>query len=470
MRFVQAIFGGLVIMLIISSCDDNLEEEPKVSNGPNILMIVTDDQRYDALGVTQQEIGSGRFPWFPTPHLDALSKTGVRFKNAFVVNSLCSPSRATILTGNYPHITGNINNQRPLIAESFVSHLNNNGYHTAHFGKWHMGEQVERPGFAHSYTFIGQGDYVDALMLENGKEKRSDGWVDNVTTEYLIDYIKKYSDVRPFCFYLGFKTPHGPWNYLPPGKEDLFNDQYIRNAPNLYHKPAYLDTGQFFHDAKGYKGNVWKDKRAMVFLSQIDENVGRIVQALKDQGKYENTVIIFLSDNGFYFGEHGLRDKRSAYEESMRIPLIIAGPGIPPGVVSDDLVLNLDIAPTIIDLAGQKNDKMQGRSLLDLLSYSYPNDLPVSKVVDQDWRKSFLYTYFKERTVEPQVDIYAVRNETHKLIQYIGHPEWNELFDLTNDPFEIENLYNKPGYSDLQLKLHAEFNRLANEIDLTVSD
>ena len=432
---------------------------------PNFVFLFTDDQRFDAVGVVQREQGeAARFPWLQTPNLDRLATEGLRFRNAFVVNSLCSPSRACVLSGRYSHHNGIVNNHTPLNIEQtlFPKLLREAGYATAYCGKFHMGQQRERPGFDYVASFIGQGRYYDCPLLVNGVQTPTTGFVDDVTTDYAIEFIKQRGkekeQEKPFLLWLGFKSPHGPL-----GAPEKFKELYSNETAK---RPANADVAPPFpKQAAGKKAKKKAGSPApaqnnhheyMRHITAVDENVGRLLAALKEAGLEENTVVIHTSDNGFYLGEHTLGDKRSAYDESLRVPLLVRWPKLAgsPGRVIDDMVLNIDFAPTMLDLAGVAiPPEIQGRSLKPLLEDKSP----------ADWRRSYFYEYFYENNFfSPTVT--AVRTETHKLILYPGHEDWTELFDLQADRFEMHNLARDAQHAKLLQKMQAEHDRLAQQV------
>lgn len=433
---------------------------------PNFLILITDDQRYDALGVVQKEQGDrARFPWFQTPNLDRLAAEGVRFRNAFVVNSLCAPSRAVMLTGRYNHINGVASNFRAFPVENvtYATLLRQIGYTTAYFGKWHMDAQTERPGFDYFASFVGQGRYFDCPLLVCGRETPTTGWVDDVTTQYAIRFIKECAKGdKPWLVVVGFKGSHGP--FTPPDRaKGRFEGRSAKRTPNFGSRPPYLPGLRADRPAEtASESEVPVNLDYFRCISAVDECVGQLLQALEESGVAGNTVVIFQSDNGFYLGEHGLGDKRSAYEESLRIPLIARHPrSIPKGLLRDEMVLNLDLAPTILDFAGAEIPaQMQGRSWR-----------PLAEGKHVPWRRSWLYEYFAEKQRNSRVpDIVAVRTESAKLITYPGHDDWTELYDLRNDPYETRNIYRDPSASELRRELEAELERLKREVGYRVPD
>lgn len=436
---------------------------------PNFVFILTDDQRHDALGVVQREQGeAGRFPWLKTPNLDRLAEEGFRFRNAFVVSSLCSPSRACFLTGKYGHANGIVNNHTPLPADSVTvaSLLRQQGYTTGYFGKWHMGPQRgKRPGFDTSASFVGQGRYFDCEFEIDGKPTPTKGWVDDVSTEHAEKFLREHKD-KPFFLMLGFKTCHGPFQ-PPPRHAGTYAGETARVVPNLSAVAAYRTEGGAGPRRKLVKGDADAQGRVPVkpgyfqTITAMDENVGRILKCLEDLGLGGNTMVVFAADNGYYLGEHGLGDKRSAYEESMRIPLLVRYPRLSGKEhVIDRMVLNTDFAPTVLDYAGVKAPgDLHGRSWRGLLEGGKTDD----------WRRAFFYCYHYERNMGTPT-VTAVRTETAKLIRYPGHDEWTEYFDLKADPFETKNLAKDPAAEALRAELDAEYRKQAEAVAFRIPE
>ena len=435
---------------------------------PNFLFIYTDDQRYDALSVVQKEQGEmGRFPWFKTPHMDRIAAEGVRFRNAFVVNSLCAPSRAVFLTGRYNHLNGIASNFRPFPVTN-VTHatlLRSAGYTTAYVGKWHMGNQRERPGFDHHYTFTGHARYVDPVFIVDGKDTPTKGWIDDLSTDYAIDFLRKQKDAsKPWSLVVGFKSPHGPFE--PPARaKDRFTGELARPVPNLNSPVPYLggSPGRAARAADP-GGKVPVNLNYFRCISAVDDCVGRLLDTLDELGFARNTIVVYTSDNGFYLGERGLGDKRSAYDESLRIPFLVRYPApgdAARGRLVDEMVLNLDLAQTFLDYAGVPAPKeMQGRSWRPLLE-----GRPVA------WRQSWFYEYFAEAQMGSRIpDITAIRSVNAKLIKYPGHDDWTELFDLKADPYETKNLFGEPAQAALRGRMEAEHARLMKEVGYRVPD
>lgn len=435
---------------------------------PNFIYIFTDDQRWDALSVVQREQGErGRFPWLRTPHLDRLAAEGLRFRNAFVVNSLCAPSRATLVTGQYGHVNGVVNNHTPH-PEGNVSLpglLRPAGYKSAYVGKWHHGSQSgKRPGFDYSASFIGQGKYFDCPVEVNGVSTPTTGFIDDVSTDYAMQFIRD-QQANQFLLILGYKTCHGPFT-PPPRHEKSYEGEQARRTPNLGLRAPYRSNAA--NAPAGKTGAPAADPDSPTVptnlgmfrgITAIDDNVGKLLNLLDELKLTDDTVVCFSSDNGFYLGEHGLGDKRSAYEEALRVPMLVRYPRlIAKGRTDDHIVLNVDPAPTFLDLAGVPIPAaMHGRSWKPLLSGA----------PDAPWRDSFFYCYFFERGFATPTTT-AVRTTGAKLIKYPGHDDWTEMFDLRADPYETTNLANDPAHAELRKTLEAEYDRQARAIGFQI--
>jgi arylsulfatase A-like enzyme len=424
---------------------------------PSFLVVLTDDHRFDALGVVQREQGEqARFPWLATPNMDRLAEQGVRFRNAFVVNALCAPSRATFLTGLYGHRNGVNDNFTPLDPSSvtYASLLRSAGYRTGFVGKWHMGGQLERPGFEWSASYSalgGQGTYFDGVWDVAGAEQQPAGWVDDVATDYAIEFLRRQRD-EPFLLVVGYKAPHSPHEpaSVPERARGLYRDVSLLPPPNALAKARYARP-------QPSKRAVGSGARARVYLelvSAVDASLGRLLDEVDDLGLAERTVVVFAGDNGRLLGEHGLASKRSAYESSMRIPLIVRWPalgGVSRGRVVDEMVLNLDLAPTLLELAGVAAPaELQGRSLRPLLEGA---SVP--------WRSAFFFEYFYDgSSKKPSSEApthFALRTPDAKLVLYPERPEWIELYDLAGDPGETRNLAAAPESAAQLAALRARF-------------
>ncbi len=471
--FLGRLGAAASVLALVATADaaQGVTENAAVPRRPNFLVIVTDDQRYDVLGVVQREQGErGRFPWMSTPAVDRLAADGARFRQAFVVNSLCSPSRASILTGRYPHEVGVLDNRTPFPANSttFAQLLAASGYRTAYVGKWHMGRQGgARPGFEHSASYLGHGEYFDCPFEVNGVATPTTGWVDDVSTAFAERFIREHRS-EPFLAVVGFKSGHHP--YEPPERRrGAYEEAQPRPAPNLASPAIYARTkpartprsvrrekeGEAREPASEKENETAPEGPNQGYfetLSGADDAVGRLLEVLDELELTQDTLVLFTSDNGMYFGEHGLRDKRTAYEESLRTPLIVRYPRrVAAGVVLDELALNIDIAPTLLDFAGLAVPAgVRGRSLRPLLEARAGSAAPAPR-----WRDSFFYGYVAERGFAAPT-VTAVRTARHKLVLYPGHPEWTELFDLGSDPYELRNLAGDEKLAELRGRLERE--------------
>jgi len=440
--------------------------EAAATTRPNIIFILTDDQRWDAMSCMGH-------PFLKTPNMDRIREEGVLYKNAFVTTSLCSPARASFLTGAYAHSHGVIGNwgcefdhdETP----SFPRALQESGYETAFVGKWHMAKHARpRPGFDYWLSFRGQGVYTDPTLNENGREFKASGYMTDLLTGYAVKFIKRERK-KPFCLYLSHKAVHGPFTPAPRHK-DSYPDATIPEPPNAKDtfegKPAWLRGGVADPRQKTAPKDVPKaiepkeyDPRApkrldyLRALSAVDEGIGRIFKVLEEAGELENTVIMFAGDNGYFHGEHGRGDKRLMYEESLRIPLIMRYPAaVKPGSTVERMVLNIDVAPTLLALAGAQPPKtVQGRSPVPLLAGDARN-----------WRTSFLYEYWVD-LMDRIPRMLGVRTEDWKLIRYPDIDDMDEMYDLRNDPHEMTNLALDPKYADRHRQLGAELDRLIKE-------
>jgi len=435
---------------------------------PNILVIFSDDHASHALSCYGSKINT-------TPHLDRIAAGGMRFTNAFVTNSICTPSRATLMTGKYSHINGvpvfnRFDGAQPTVAK----YLQAAGYHTGMIGKWHLGS--DPTGFDYWSILPGQGRYFDPQFIEMGVSKTVKGYVSDIIADQTIDFLEKRPREKPFLLFSNPKAPHRAWE--PDEKHaqmyadsDIpepatFNDDYAGRSSAATEATMRIDRDLKPSDTKGEPpGSLagaalkkWKYQRYMKdylrCVASMDDNVGRVLDYLEKNGLVESTVVIYASDNGFYLGDHGWFDKRFMYEPSLRIPLLIKVPGAAkPGAVNDRMVLNTDFTPTIMDLAGLPvPDDIQGRSLAPLLRGETP----------ADWRTAMYYRYYhypQDHRVQPH---YGVRTETAKLIYFNKIDAW-EFYDLVKDPDEMNNAYNEPAYAQRVEEMKRELARVKKE-------
>ena len=434
---------------------------------PNILYIMTDDHAAHAVSGYGSKINS-------TPNLDRIATQGMRFNNCFVTNSLCGPSRATLLTGKYSHINGMKTNAGRFDGsqQTFPKLLQQAGYHTALVGKWHL---VSDPsGFDYWNILPGQGRYINPELIEMGRKHVRQGYVTDVITDLAIDFLKARPRDKPFCLLCHHKAPHREWT--PDAKHaDLytqadipepatFDDDYRNRASAAAHadmRIAEMPDYKKEHPA-GLTPEQTKKLNYQRFIkdylrtiASVDDNVGRLLDYLDEAGLAQNTIVIYTSDNGFFLGDHGWFDKRFMYEESLRIPFMVRYPAeIKPGTLDDRIVINTDFAPTFLDLAGLSVPQdMQGRSLRPLLRGAKPDD----------WRSAMYYHYYEypqPHRVQPH---YGIRTQRHKLIYYYTIDE-RELFDLEKDPHELKNVYADPAYADTLDQLRLELERLRKEL------
>jgi N-acetylglucosamine-6-sulfatase len=444
---------------------------------PNFLFVLVDDQPYDAVGF------SNRYPFLKTPNIDKLAKEGVNVKNFFVTQSICSPSRASFLTGTYPHIHGVNQNNKYVDPDwtnyaPFSTHLQKSGYETAHIGKIHMawkrGKEHIRPGFDYWFSFIGQGQYFNPKVNDNGRETQIEGYMTDILTDKTVDWlVNKRDPDKPFSLNLWHKAVHE--KHLPaPRHEDLFQDDPLPEPPFDTHKETFKGKPEWLRrKTYGFKWNendkipeelpeiTWpinkhKYMQLLRSLIAVDESLGKVIKTLEEIGELENTVIIYSSDNGYFMGEHTFIDKRLAYENSMRVPMIIRYPKlISKSSVVDEQCLNIDIAPTILDLAGvNKPSYMQGESMLKLISGKK----------DKSWRKSMLFEYYVD-DAWPYAgpNQVAVRTNEYKLIDNFLEDDIDELYDLKNDPGEMKNLINDSSYDLVEKELREESIKLQKQ-------
>lgn len=442
----------------------------KTEKKPNFLFILVDDQPYDAVGF------SNRYPFLKTPNIDKLAKEGVNIENFFVTQSICSPSRASFLTGTYPHIHGVNQNNKHVDPDwqnyaPYSTHLQNSGYETAHIGKIHMawkrGKEHIRPGFDYWFSFIGQGQYFDPKVNDNGVEMKLEGYMTDILTDKTIDWLKNKRDPnKPFSLNLWHKAVHE--RHLPaPRHKDLYKNEDLPTPPYDTHKETFKGKPEWLRrKTYGFKWNendkipdelpeiTWpinkqKYMQLLRSLIAVDESLGQVIKTLDEMGELENTVIIYSSDNGYFMGEHTFLDKRLAYENSMRVPMIIRYPKlITKNSIVKEQCLNIDIAPTILDLAGVKKPSyMQGESMVKL----------VSGKKDKSWRKSMLFEYYVD-DAWPYAgpNQVAVRTNKYKLIDNFLEDDIDELYDLVNDPGEMKNLINDNNYNNVEKELREE--------------
>ena len=433
----------------------------------NVVFILSDDHRYDAMSFLGHQFAK-------TPVMDSLAKNGAYLKNALVTTSLCSPSRASILTGLYTFRHRVIDNNRPIPPGTvyFPQYLQKAGYATGFFGKWHMGGESDKPqpGWDHWVSFAGQGEYLppnpDYTLNFNGARVKQKGYITTELTDYAIDWLKQQKPAeKPFFLYLSHKAVHA--NFTPDEKyEDSFRDlpfkrpesenttagdrlkpRWLRDQRNSWHGVDFpyhseLDIERYY-------------KRYCETLRSVDDSIGRVLQQLKDMGIYDETLVIYMGDNGFMFGEHGLIDKRVAYETSMRVPMLAQCPAlIKGGTVLEEMIANIDVGPTVMEAMGLRTPPhMDGTSFLPLLR---GESIP--------WRDRFLYVYYWEKNFPQTPTTFALRTPDAKYITYYGLWDSDEFYDLAMDPAESSNLINDPSRLSGIARMEEELYRMMENL------
>lgn len=449
-------------------------QQKKVRKPMNVIFILSDDHRYDFMGFMN------KVPGLQTPNMDRLAKEGAHLQNAFVTTSLCSPSRASILTGQYAHTHAIVDNNAPLPdgLTFFPQYLQEQGYQTGFFGKWHMGNTDDQPqaGFNKWVSFKGQGVYYNPTFNIDGKEVKQpqDSYTTDLLTNYTLEWLQQRDKNKPFFAYLSHKGVHA--EFMPAKRhEDKYKDIEIVSPPSMYLTatgsskrygkvqepkgpvnvrdiPKWVkEQRNSWHGVDGmYDGDIPFDafyRRYLETLLSVDESIGRVLEWLKKEGLDKNTIVIYMGDNGFQFGELGLIDKRDMYEASIRVPLLARAPGlIKPGTKVEQMVLNVDIAPTIMELAGmEKPAQMQGNSFRPLLQ---GQKVP--------WRDKIYYEYYWEWAFPQTPTIFGVRTDKYKYIYNYGVWDINELYDIQSDPEEMNNLIRNPAYEKVAGELKAD--------------
>jgi arylsulfatase A-like enzyme len=488
----------LAIAMALAASAEVRAEQATPAKRPNILVIMTDDLAYQAIGAYGSAINK-------TPQIDRLAKEGTTFRRCLVGNSICGPSRASILTGKYSHKNGFLTNNDRFDGSqvTFPKLLQKVGYQTAVFGKWHL---VSEPtGFDAWQILPGQGDYYNPAMIGPKGKVQTSGYATEITTDLSLDWLKSGRDPnKPFMLLSWHKAPHRNWQPAPkylnlfkdvtiPEPATLFDDYSGRGTPareqqmsiektltkeDLKLTPApknlnpeqkkawdaaYTAENEAFlkADLKGKDLVRWKYQRYIKdylrCVASVDESVGRMLEYLDESGLASNTLVVFTSDQGFYLGEHGWFDKRWMYEESLKTPFLARWPSaIKPGTVSDTLVSNIDFAPTFLELAGAEIPReIQGRSLLPILKGTTP----------EDWRKSFYYEYYEYPAPHRVQRHDGVCTDRYKLIHFYDIGEW-ELYDLKLDPQELRSVYPDPDYSETVQSLKAELTRLRTHYEV----
>ncbi len=462
-----------------------------MANQPNIVFIMSDDHAAHAMSCYGSKINR-------TPNLDRIAEGGMRFDNCFCTNSICTPSRAVILTGTYNHVNGvtTLDTKMDNRLQTFPKLLQRAGYQTAIFGKWHLGTGPDHcpTGFDDWAVLPGQGLYHDPEFIfkgpDGGTRRTVKGYVTDLITDMSLDWLKDRDRDRPFCLMYHHKAPHRKWE--PDEKHaDLYESEDIPEPDTLYDDyanrasaaaAATMRVGVHMDEKdlkckkpEGLSDNEMRKwayqryiKDYLRVIASIDDNVGRVLDYLDAEGLTESTLVIYTSDQGFFLGDHGWYDKRFMYEESLRMPFILRyPPEVKAGSVNDDITLNVDFAPLFLDLAGMPiPEDFQGRSFRPLLHGQTPDD----------WQQSLYYRYWMHKAQHNVYAHYGVRTKRYKLIYYYSdalgqegaidesyEPEW-ELFDLEQDPCEMNNVYAHPDYQETVRKLKAELYRLQEKV------
>jgi arylsulfatase A-like enzyme len=473
---------SVVVLIAIMQWNCSTEKPAPVQKPMNIIFILTDDHRHDFMGFT------GKVAWLQTPAMDKMAKEGVWLKNATVTTALCSPSRASILTGQYAHTHKVVDNfsALPDNLNFFPEYLQKAGYQTGFFGKWHMGNTGDEPqkGFHHWESFKGQGVYYNPLLNINGEriDFKDSTYITDLLTNHAIDWMRKQSKDQPFFMYVSHKGVHD--EFTPASRHrGMYHGKPIEYAStiNLTATPgsklrgdlkksptSALAKGDSNFNVNDIPDWVWKQRnswhgvdfmyngrvsfddfyyRYCETLQAVDESVASIMKEIELQGIAENTMIVYMGDNGFLMGEHGLIDKRNMYEESQKVPMLVYAPGMKfQNHTIDAVIQNIDIAPTVLAAAGVDIPKqMQGQSFLPLLRGD-----------SIEWRDKAFYEYYWEFSYPQTPTTLGVRSGNYKFIFYPGIWDISEFFDLSKDPEEKNNLYKHPAYQEEIAKLRIE--------------
>ena len=498
MKF-KIVFSIIIFFVLFSAFSSyKRNDRSKHAGRPNILFIMSDDHAYQAMSCYSGKLNQ-------TPNIDRIAKEGVIFTNSFVTNSICAPSRAVMLTGKFSHANGHLDNTLAFNGSqvTFPKLLRASGYETAMIGKWHL--ESDPTGFDYWNILPGQGDYYNPDFIEMGKRNKIEGYVTNLITDFSIKWLDKRDKKKPFCLLLHHKAPHRCWmpdtSYLTKYNDFKFplpanfydnyegrtaaadqqmhmkdfcpvNDLKMLDKEGEVQGPlrkafegqlkrmnpaqraawdkAYLPEIEYYKKANlsGKELLEWSFQRYMEdymrCISSVDDNIGRILNYLKENNLDENTLVVYTSDQGFYLGEHGWFDKRFMYEESFRTPLVMKLPNkIKKGKI-EKLVQNIDYAPTFLDLAGiAVPDDVHGKSLVPLITGKKT----------KDWRKSVYYHYYEYPGPHDVKRHYGIRTDRYKLIHFYNDIDQWELYDLKLDPNEVTNLYGRKGYDDLTKSL-----------------
>jgi N-acetylglucosamine-6-sulfatase len=450
---------ALISAPFLHSCD---AKEASGTKAPNVVFILIDDQRYDFLSYLNH-------PWIKTPNIDRLASNSVYFENAFVTTSLCSPSRASILTGMYAHAHTVIDNDTPLPPElpTFPSVLQKGGYKTALIGKWHMGGAgaQPRPGFDLWLSFPGQGKFVDPDFNRNGEPFTKKGYMTDILTDYAVEFINEnVKSNTPYCLYLAHKNVHEP--FTPADRHAGHYKDLIIPRPSTFANTEENTLGKpdwVVKQRKSWHGSERENlggfdeffRRYSECMLSVDESVGRVVKTLEDLGELDNTIIVYFSDNGYLMGEHGLIDKRVMYDPSIRVPMFVHYPAmIKEPKKRQEFALSIDIAPTILEMTNQPiPESMHGESLLPLIQNK-----------KTEWRKDFLYEYFIDFNAVQTPTIFGLRTQEYSYSSTQGVWDIFELYDMKKDPEQKNNLLGNITYGMSYGDFHFQLRRQNPEL------
>ena len=470
----------ILFALVIAGCepggDASSDAEQVVDDRPNIVFVLVDDLRWD-------EVGIAGHPYVETPNIDRVAREGAYFQQAFTTTPLCSPSRATFLTGLYPHkngITDNLaRNETSHQLETYPKVLNAAGYDTAFIGKWHMGnDDSPRPGFTLWAGMKGQGEALNPELNVNGERRKFDGYVTDILTDLSVDFVSQERS-SPFLLYLSHKALHPNMTQLDDGSSadapsgvpgfipaerhrGRYAGETVLRRPNAgivpTDRPALMrqigDLPSLGEETMTPEAEIHERQE---MLLAVDESLGRIIEAIEALGELDNTIIVVTSDHGYWYGEHGLwEERRLAYEEALRIPMMLRFPErVAPGSRPLQMVLSIDVAPTMLEFAGVESPgTLHGKSLVPILEGGNP-----------EWRSSFLVEYYSD-TVFERIDhmgYKAVRSDRYKYIRYEDLEGMDEFYDLHADPYELRNVIGDPRYDTALKEMQAELNRLLEE-------
>ena len=495
-----------IVFLITISCYS--QSNPSEKKAPNVVFIFSDDHATNAISAY-----GGLFTELaPTPNIDRIANEGALLENALCTNAICGPSRAAILTGTYSHVNGYYKNYKGGVFDNqqwtYPQALQHAGYQTALVGKWHLAS--EPVGFDYYKYHISKGEqglYWDPIYNDNGETIKEEGYATNLTTDFALDWLQQRNEKEPFCLLLQYKAPHREW--APDTKyealwEDIempypttFNDSYEgreltagdtemtmdyfsrqdmkMTAPDSLSKKKQRQWLQYgfkpsdvvtpSKELSPQEVREWKYQKYikdyLATIKSVDDNIGRVLAYLKENGLEENTIVIYASDQGFFLGEHGFFDKRFMYEESLHMPFVIRYPGkIKPGTVVNDIVSNIDFAPTILEMAGVPiPEKVQGSSFF----------LNLKGETASDWRQSMYYHYYEYPYYHRVQPHYGIRNQRYKLIHFYYSMDAWEFYDLKNDPSEMTNLIKSPSHATLIEDLKLELYQLKKSYGNTLS-